>query len=282
MRVGLGHRSCLPDSGSGDAQQILAGLAVKHGGEFIRVDGMAEALDAVDEDDGDVVAVLFEEVLVLGDIDFLDEHRYVRADDFLGHFNRGLAEVAAGFGHDGDFVHERSFAYDAGLYASPDRAVQADLWSSLSMNVMIRPHFKFNWRKEPDVTQPPSPNLLEYAKSPDGIREIAKRQRALLLCILGNILLYLLLLATRDRIPLMAALLIVGALFAVEITAMVYVFLLSTKLYGMGVGILMGILTLVPCLGLLILLVVNGRATTALQASGIKVGLLGAKLPPGY
>ena len=34
----------------------------------------------------------------------------------------------------------------------------------------------------------------------------------------------------------------------------------------------------IPCVGLLALLAVNGKATTVLRSNGIKVGLLGADL----
>jgi len=42
--------------------------------------------------------------------------------------------------------------------------------------------------------------------------------------------------------------------------------------------VLLGILTLIPCIGLIVLLVVNGKATGILKQNGIKVGLLGANL----
>jgi hypothetical protein len=56
------------------------------------------------------------------------------------------------------------------------------------------------------------------------------------------------------------------------------VFLLAIKVYSTGVGVLLGILTLVPCIGLIVLLIVNGKATGILKQNGIKVGLLGANL----
>ena len=94
------------DSGkSADAQQAFAGLIHKQLCQFIGVDGVAEPLNAVDEDHGDVIAVFFEEVEVLGDVDFLDEHGHVAADDFLDGVEGDVAKVAAGLGHDGDFVH---------------------------------------------------------------------------------------------------------------------------------------------------------------------------------
>jgi hypothetical protein len=40
----------------------------------------------------------------------------------------------------------------------------------------------------------------------------------------------------------------------------------------------MGILALLPCFGLLVLLIINGKATSILRANNIKVGLLGADM----
>lgn len=60
------------------------------------------------------------------------------------------------------------------------------------------------------------------------------------------------------------------------IVATVFVFLLSIKVYGTGLGIVLGVLTLIPCVGLIVLLVVNGKATSVLSRNGIRVGLLGA------
>jgi len=60
---------------------------------------------------------------------------------------------------------------------------------------------------------------------------------------------------------------------------MVFVFLLATKLYGTALGVLLGILTIIPLVGLIILLIVNAKAIKILRAAGIDVGLLGAKHP---
>ena len=59
---------------------------------------------------------------------------------------------------------------------------------------------------------------------------------------------------------------------------MVFVFLLAIKVYSPVVGILFAILTLVPCVGLLMLLLINGKATRILKQNGIRVGLMGANL----
>ncbi|MBC7967314.1 MAG: hypothetical protein H7Z17_15470 [Fuerstia sp.] len=64
----------------------------------------------------------------------------------------------------------------------------------------------------------------------------------------------------------------------VGLTGAVFAFLLAMKTHGTGQGILLGILCLVPCVGLLVLLIINSKATSVLKANGIKVGLLGADL----
>src|SRR5581483_2055942 len=46
-----------------------------------------------------------------------------------------------------------------------------------------------------------------------------------------------------------------------------------------GVGVLLGILALIPLINVIVLLVVNGAATRVLREHGIKVGLLGASVP---
>src|SRR5207249_7556152 len=64
----------------------------------------------------------------------------------------------------------------------------------------------------------------------------------------------------------------------VVLTATVFVFLLSIKVYGPAMGIVLAVLTLIPCVGLIALLVVNSKATSTLQRAGFRVGFLGATL----
>ncbi len=66
------------------------------------------------------------------------------------------------------------------------------------------------------------------------------------------------------------------ALIPLGLTATVFVFLLATKVYTTGVGVVLGVLTLIPCIGLIVLLIINAKATNILKAHGIRVGLLGA------
>ncbi len=125
--------------------------------------------------------------------------------------------------------------------------------------------------------QQPSP-ILNYAQSSKGLREIAQRQKIILLCILVELI------AAGCQflapVPIRPLFAILG--LGVNIVASVFVFMLAIKIYGTGLGITLGILTLIPCLGLLILLIVNGKATALLRAGGLKVGLLGATVPEHF
>lgn len=58
----------------------------------------------------------------------------------------------------------------------------------------------------------------------------------------------------------------------------VFVFLLSWELRGAFAAVAFGLATVVPCMGLLILTLVNGYASAELKKHGVKVGLFGASL----
>ena len=131
------------------------------------------------------------------------------------------------------------------------------------------------------MTQPPQTGgaILEYRKSPEGVREIAKRQRGIILCILGLFIVYGLMIVGQRAFPPAVVFGLAAVIVALDITGVVFVFLLTTKLYGVGVGILLGILTFAPCIGLITLLVVNAKAPAILKEAGLKVGMLGASIP---
>ncbi len=60
---------------------------------------------------------------------------------------------------------------------------------------------------------------------------------------------------------------VAGAVFAVR---------MALSLHGTGMAVLFAILLLIPCVGLLALLVLNSQATSELKKAGLRVGLLGA------
>lgn len=106
----------------------------------------------------------------------------------------------------------------------------------------------------------------------DDLRSVAQYQRGILVCILINIMAFL----GQVMLPMEIRQLALAGVILVGLVSTVFVFLLALKIYGTGAGIILAILTLIPCIGLLVLLVINGKATKILQENGIKVGLLGA------
>lgn len=138
----------------------------------------------------------------------------------------------------------------------------------------------------PIPTGHPTPNPLQYATPVSNqpmlnLRLIAQRQRTLMFCILF----YIIALLLQFIIPGNAKMVASAVGLAAIVTAAVFLFMLAITLYGTGTGVVLGILTLIPCVGLIILLVVNNNATNTLSRHGIKVGLMGANLrqfpPPG-
>jgi hypothetical protein len=113
----------------------------------------------------------------------------------------------------------------------------------------------------------------------EDLRSIAIYQKIILICIL----VYLIAVFGYSAIqmafpqPLIQVLSIVIYLSS-TVVGCVFVFMLSIKVYGTVQGVVFGILTLIPCVGLIVLLVVNGKATAILRQNGYQVGLLGANL----
>jgi hypothetical protein len=126
-------------------------------------------------------------------------------------------------------------------------------------------------------------------KSKQDLREIARFQQFVLYGILANILAIMLIFtgpqilvtifpgALRNSPPVILLSLQIFYL-TVALAVLVAAILLGTKVYHPVVGAFLGMFTLVPCLGLLILLLMNQRATTMLQQRGIRVGLMGANM----
>lgn len=108
----------------------------------------------------------------------------------------------------------------------------------------------------------------------EDLRAVATAQKGVILCILFQIIL---LFASRFA-PGMWSLLPNVGLLVVGIAAVVFVIMLAIKVYGVGLGIVLGLFALFPCIGLIPLLVVNGKATSVLKSNGIHVGIFGARM----
>lgn len=109
---------------------------------------------------------------------------------------------------------------------------------------------------------------------PADLRNVARFQKGVLVCIL----LYILLIVFQFFIPESLRPVLAFVALGVVVTGTVFVFMLAIAMHSVGVGILLGLLTLLPCIGLITLLVVNGQATNVLRQNGIRVGLLGADM----
>ncbi|MEQ8789243.1 MAG: hypothetical protein RIC55_23315 [Pirellulaceae bacterium] len=110
--------------------------------------------------------------------------------------------------------------------------------------------------------------------SREDLRGVAKCQKGIIVCIL----IYLIAVICQFAIPPEIRPFLGLGVLALGVVGTVFVFLLAIKVYSTGVGVLLGILTLIPCVGLIVLLVINAKATGVLKQNGIKVGLLGANL----
>jgi hypothetical protein len=108
--------------------------------------------------------------------------------------------------------------------------------------------------------------------SREQLRGIAGNQKAIILCVF----IYLCLIPAQFLLPENIRPLLGLALIPLGIAAAVFIFLLATKIYSQGTGILLGILTLFPCVGLIVLLIINQKATSILKEHGVSVGLFGA------
>ena len=114
-------------------------------------------------------------------------------------------------------------------------------------------------------------------KGKEALRQIATYQRGVIYCILGQILAYVANIVLMQTSPLLAfipSLVVLGALIA----GTVFAVLLAIRVYSTGMGIAMGICAIIPCLGLVLLLIINQAATKMLTENGIKVGFLGASM----
>jgi predicted RNA-binding Zn-ribbon protein involved in translation (DUF1610 family) len=120
------------------------------------------------------------------------------------------------------------------------------------------------------------------------LRSIAQYQRYLLICILIQILAWIayfisfVALKPDPNNLSGSAFAVIGLFFLVllvaGLAATVFAFMLTMKLSNVWVAILVLLLSLVPCAGLIALLVINGIATNRLRNNGISVGFFGADM----
>ena len=123
--------------------------------------------------------------------------------------------------------------------------------------------------------EPPQSTGYQYVDSGrEPIRRVAKFQRYVIFALLANILANIITFATRGQ-DLPARFVVIALYAGVAVFAMVAIFLLAKEVFNTGVGVLCAILMIVPFISLIVLLVINQKATSYLQSNGVRVGFLG-------
>lgn len=119
------------------------------------------------------------------------------------------------------------------------------------------------------------PATLGYAPPErNDLRQIAIGQKGVMWCILGYLVSVVLQAVLSPGIAALGLLLFLAAV----VTGAVFVFKLAIATYRTGTGIVLGILALIPPIGFIVLLIVNGKATRILRRNGITVSLMGADM----
>ena len=135
------------------------------------------------------------------------------------------------------------------------------------------------------------PRDRDLERPREELRNIANYQRGILWCILANLVGLGLFVAggavagadpaggaggENAAATAISAVALVWVAIA-AIASLVFCFLLGKELYGWPIGLLLAAFSWVSCVGLLVLLILSSAATKRLKASGIPVGLMGAK-----
>jgi hypothetical protein len=130
---------------------------------------------------------------------------------------------------------------------------------------------------QPNPYQPPSAPIQtsgEIRGDRARLLAIAKYQKGILLCILASLGGFLVQLALPGPLRLLGA----AIQILVSLASVAFVVLLAKTIYNTVAAVVFAVLTLVPCVGLIALLFINQKATSALREGGLRVGLLGVDL----
>ncbi len=119
-------------------------------------------------------------------------------------------------------------------------------------------------------------------RSADELKRIIRYQRWLIAVVLAQLALWLGFIALtamgRGRINDDAMNFPIVLTFILGGVGGIFVFLLSWELRGAFAAVVFGLATVIPCMGLIILTLVNGYASTELKKHGVKVGVFGASV----
>ena len=134
----------------------------------------------------------------------------------------------------------------------------------------------------PDAVEPAPSAVGVLTGDREDLRKVAKYQKGILLCILAYLGAVASIFLMPKVVPFEMLWLVVPllglAILGIAVTGAVFVFLLSIKVYGVGLGVFWGVLSLIPPIAIFALFAVNQKATGVLKQNGIKVGFLGANI----
>jgi len=108
----------------------------------------------------------------------------------------------------------------------------------------------------------------------EDLKAVAVAQKSILVCVF----IYIIIIIFEALVPVEYRLYIGIGDLVIALVAAVSVLLLAIRVYSIGYVVFLGIGALVPWLRLLILLMINGKATKILKENGHKVGFMGADL----
>jgi uncharacterized membrane protein len=119
-------------------------------------------------------------------------------------------------------------------------------------------------------------NVTPEPEQREKLRRVAKYQRWVLFALLANIVSYVIFMmgsiAGHEGISRLA-----GIVFLLSaVFAMVAIFLLAQAIYNTVVALICAVVMFIPCIAFITLAIVNSKATSYLQAHGVKVGFMGA------
>jgi hypothetical protein len=121
----------------------------------------------------------------------------------------------------------------------------------------------------------------KLSRPPEVVKDIATYQKGVILCILAQVILAIAFAGLRQAAVVPEMVLLIGGIavyLVMVVIAEVLIFQLARHTFSSTAAVLSAVAVLIPCLGLLALLIVNVQATTILQANGVRVGFLGARM----
>ncbi len=130
--------------------------------------------------------------------------------------------------------------------------------------------------EENPYAAPRSTDLAVGVKSGrrEDLKTVAAAQKSIMVCILLQMVGG----ASQFFVPQEYLLFVAIGLLCIIVASTVSVFVLAMKVFNVGLGVVYALGALLPCIGLIVLLIVNQKATRILRDNGHAVGFLGADL----